>query len=62
MELAFTTDIHRGRQPADEDPSTEADRLAAQVNAEADNAKSAAEVAKQAAVVANNVAEHSVVL
>jgi hypothetical protein len=60
VELAFTTDIHRGRQPADEDPSTEADRLAAQVNAEAANAKSAAEVAKQAAVVANNVAEHSV--
>jgi len=46
--------------PVDEDPEAEANRLANQVNADADNAKQAADVAKQAAVVANSVAEHSI--
>jgi len=52
--------IHGGRQPADEDPVAEADRLASEVTKDSENAKEAADVAKQAAVVANNVAEHSV--
>jgi DNA repair exonuclease SbcCD ATPase subunit len=51
---------HGGRQPADEDPTAEADRLANEVTMDAENAKSAAATAKQAAVVANNVAEHSI--
>jgi len=50
--------VHKGHQPADEDPTAEADRIAAGLDAE--NAKTAAETAKQAAIVANNVAEHSV--
>jgi len=48
------------RQPADEDPSAEADRLANEITRDSANAKEAADVARQAAVVANSVAEHSV--
>jgi len=54
------------KQPEDEDPTSEADRLAAEINAkdaaavDAQNAQNAAATAKQAAVVANKVAEHSI--
>jgi len=59
LHLSVAKSVHGGKQPQDEDPVAEADRLANEVNADADNAKSAADTAKQAAVVANNVAEHS---
>jgi len=51
---------HKEHQPADEDPKEEADRIANEVTLDAQNAHTAADVAKQAAVVANTVAEHSV--
>jgi len=56
--LTGAKSIHR--QPEEEDPTAEADRIAAEVTRDSANAKEAADVAKQAAVVANNVAEHSV--
>jgi len=56
--LTGANSIHR--QPEEEDPTAEADRIAAEVTRDSANAKEAADVAKQAAVVANNVAEHSV--